>query len=118
MLQFMGLHINGIFYFCVLVSIGLMVDFLLHILLRYYETSPSKTRDERVKETLETMGSSIMLGGLTTFLGVVPLCFSTTKIFMIVFKSFFAMVVLGLAHGLILLPVVLSLIGPTTGISG
>ena len=82
--------------------------------MRYYETSPTKTRDERVKETLETMGTSILLGGLTTFLGVVPLCFSTTRIFMIVFLSFLAMVLLGLIHGLVLLPVILSLVGPTT----
>ena len=108
------MHINGIFYICVVVSVGLLVDFLMHILLRYYETSHTKTRDERVKETLETMGASIMLGGLTTFLGVVPLCLSSTKIFMTVFLAFFAMVVLGVAHGLILLPVILSLVGPTT----
>ncbi|CAB9513700.1 Pick C1 protein [Seminavis robusta] len=114
-LQFFGLHINPIFFFVVLVSIGLLVDFLLHVLMRYYDTiveSPNMTRNERVKVTLVTMGSSIMLGGLTTFLGVVPLCLSTTKIFMIVFKGFFAMVVLGLAHGLILFPVILSLVGP------
>ena len=84
--------------------------------MRYFETSPSKTRNERVKETLETMGTSILLGGLTTFLGVVPLCFSTTRIFMIVFLSFVGMVVLGLIHGLVLLPVILSLVGPKTGV--
>ncbi|CAB9507719.1 Pick C1-like protein 1 [Seminavis robusta] len=115
-LQFFGLHINGIFYICVVVSVGLLVDFLLHILMRYYETSPDKTRNERVKETLETMGASIMLGGLTTFLGIVPLCISSTKIFMTVFLAFFGMVVLGIAHGLILLPVILSLVGPRTGL--
>jgi predicted RND superfamily exporter protein len=84
--------------------------------LRYYETSPDKSRDERVKETLETMGTSILLGGTTTFLGVVPLFFSVTKIFMIVCLSFFAMVLLGLAHGLILFPVILSLVGPKDGL--
>lgn len=116
-LQLFGMHINGIFYICIVVAIGLLVDFLMHVLLKYYETSPTKTRDERVKETLETMGASILLGGLTTFLGVVPLVFSTTKIFFSVFLAFFGMVLLGVTHGLILLPVILSLIGPTTGIA-
>ena len=83
----------------------------MHILLRYYETT-GKTRHEKVKETLETMGASILLGGLTTFLGVIPLAFSTTTIFMVVFKSFLAMVCLGCGVGLTLLPVLLSLVGP------
>lgn len=81
------------------------------MLLRYYETT-GKTRHEKVKETLETMGASILLGGLTTFIGVIPLAFSTTTIFMVVFKSFLAMVCLGCGVGLTLLPVLLSLVGP------
>lgn len=88
----------------------------MHVLLKFYETSPTKSRDDRCKETLETMGASILLGGLTTFLGVIPLVFSTTKIFFTVFLAFFGMVALGVTHGLILMPVVLSLVGPTTGI--
>jgi Patched family len=110
------MHINGVFYICVVVSIGLLCDFLMHVLLKYYECSPQKSRDDRVKETLETMGASILLGGLTTFLGVIPLVFSTTKIFFTVFLAFFGMVVLGITHGLVLMPVVLSLIGPKSGL--
>ena len=34
---------------------------------------------------------------------------------MIVFLSFLGMVLLGLIHGLVLLPVILSLVGPRTG---
>jgi len=52
----------------------------MHILLRYYETNGA-TREEKVKGSLESMGASMMLGGFTTFLGVIPLAFSTTKIF-------------------------------------
>jgi len=115
-LNFLGLHINGITYVCVVVSIGLLVDFLIHVLLRYYECKPGLTRDERVKETLETMGASILVGGVTTFLAVVPIAASSVKIFLTVFNSFFAMVFLGVSHGLILLPVVLSLVGPTTNV--
>lgn len=35
---------------------------------------------------------------------------------MTVFTAFFAMVMLGVTHGLILLPVILSLVGPTTNV--
>jgi hypothetical protein len=45
-------------------SIGLLVDFLLHVLLRYYECPG--TRYEKTVETLRTMGSSVLIGGITT----------------------------------------------------
>jgi hypothetical protein len=107
----MGLHINSLTYVIVVMAIGLLVDFLVHILLRYYETT-GLTREEKVKETLRTMGASIFIGGATTFLSVCPLVLSTTHIFMTVFWAFLGIVVLGFTHGLILFPVVLSLIGP------
>ena len=131
--RFFGLNINGLTYVCVVVAIGLLVDFVFHILLRYYEASPHKSREERVKETLQveymklknvgaadrteinlsypfffarfetvscsqTMGVSILVGGLSTLLGVIPICLSELKIFMTVFYSFFAMVVIGTAR--------------------
>lgn len=58
------------------------------------------------------MGSSIFVGGLSTMLGVVPLAFSTSAIIRIVFTMFFAMVTLGIFNGLVVLPVVLSYLGP------
>jgi uncharacterized membrane protein YdfJ with MMPL/SSD domain len=95
------------------IAIGLIVDFISHVLLRYNE-STYKTREGRVKDTLETIGSSIFLGGFSTFLGVIPLAFSTSTVLRTVFTSLVAMVVLSLSHGLILLPVVLSVVGPYT----
>jgi len=40
------------------------------------------------------------------------------KMFLTVFYSFFAMVALGCCHGIILLPVILSYVGPTTAVRG
>jgi hypothetical protein len=114
-MQMAGLHINAVTYIVIVMAIGLLVDFLMHILLRYYETTGT-TRNAKVKETLETMGASILLGGLTTWLGVIPLAFSTTAIFKMVFISFLAMVSLGCGVGLILLPVLLSLVGPIVSV--
>ena len=83
----------------------------MHVLLRYYE-SKETTREAKVIDTLKTMGVSILVGGLSTFLAVIPLAFSTSEIIGTVFTAFFSMVTLGLAHGLIFLPVVLSVVGP------
>jgi len=91
-------------------SIGLMVDYLVHVLMRYYECEGS--RRERVKQTLETMGASIFVGGLSSLTGVFLLIFSTSEILNMVFIAVFGLVILGILHGLVFLPVILSLIGP------
>jgi Niemann-Pick C1 protein len=110
-IQFAGLHINVVTYVTLVISIGLLVDFLMHIMLRYYE-SPGETREAKVKDTLETMGASIVVGGSSTFLAMLCLAFSTSLLIRTVFIAFLAIVVLGVAHGLILLPVILSIMGP------
>jgi Niemann-Pick C1 protein len=58
------------------------------------------------------MGSSILIGGISTFLGTLPLAFSSSEIFTTIFTAFLGLVTLGCGHGLILLPVILSTIGP------
>ena len=110
-LQFAGIKINSVSYISLVMSIGLLVDFLMHVLLRYYE-SDADGRKAKVKDTMKTMGSSILIGGISTFLGVIPLAFSTSTIFTTIFVTFIGLVTLGASHGLILLPVVLSLLGP------
>ena len=111
-LQFAGVAINPLSYLCLVISIGMLVDFLMHVILRYYE-SKEKTREAKVKDTLRTLGASIFVGGLTTCLSVVPLAFSSSEILRTVFIAFFALVTLGVAHGLILMPVLLAYLGPT-----
>jgi hypothetical protein len=98
-------------YFTLIMSIGLLVDFNMHILLRYYE-SPCVTREEKVKDALQTMGSSVVTGGLSTFLGVVPLMLASSSLMTTLFYGFWGMVIIGCAHGVVLLPVVLSYVGP------
>jgi len=119
-MQWGGVTINPVSYVALAMSIGLLVDFIMHVLLKYYELPG--TRKEKTVEMLRTMGSSIFLGGVTTFLGTVPLAFSTSEIFYTVFIGFMGLVVIGVSHGLILLPVILSTVGTeeqvTTVVSG
>jgi Niemann-Pick C1 protein len=109
-MQWFGIHVNAVSYIALVMSIGLLVDYIMHVLLRYYESSGN--RKEKTVEMLKTMGSSILIGGISTFLGILPLAFGSSEIFTTIFLTFLGLVVLGCGHGLILVPVILSTIGP------
>jgi len=112
-LQWVGVSINAVSYIALVMSIGLLVDFIMHVLLRYHE-STFETRKDKTIDTLKTMGSSILVGALSTFLGTLPLAFSSSEMFSTIFYAFVGLVVLGATHGLILLPVLLAMWGPET----
>ena len=60
------------------------------------------------------LGPAVFNGGFSTFLAFVLLAGSKSHVFMTFFKVFLLVVVFGLFNGLFVLPVVLSLIGPTS----
>jgi Niemann-Pick C1 protein len=108
-MQWGGVTINPVSYVALAMSVGLLVDFIMHVLLKFYELPGNRV--EKTIVMLRTMGSSIFLGGLTTLLGTVPLVFSASEIFYTIFIGFMGLVTLGVGHGLILLPVILSMVG-------
>ncbi len=64
---------------------------------------------------LQEIGPPVFLGGLTTFLGIAPLAASNSNIFRTFFKMFLGIIVYGVGHGLVLMPVILSLFGSVSG---
>ena len=59
------------------------------------------------------MGSSVLHGGLSTFLAIIVLSGARSYIFVVFFKLWFGIIVFGMANGFILLPIIFSLVGPT-----
>ena len=57
------------------------------------------------------MGPAVFNGGLSTLLAFILLATSKSYVFMSFFKIFFLICVFGLYHGLVALPVFLSMIG-------
>ena len=62
---------------------------------------------------LRTMGSSVFHGGFSTFIAIVVVSPSKSYIFMVFFRLWFMIILFGMGNGFMLLPVILSLIGPT-----
>jgi len=107
---FWGLSIDTTFAIFVTISIGLCVDYSAHIAHGFMVEEGS--RNERMEHTLVKIGPAVLNGGISTFVAFMLLSLSKSKVFFTFFQIFFLVVVFGLYHGLIFLPVVLSLIGP------
>ena len=58
------------------------------------------------------MGSSVFHGGASTFISISVLGFSDSYAFSVFFKTWIGIVVFGIGNGFLLLPIILSEIGP------
>ena len=65
-----------------------------------------------LRASLYALGMPIVQGAVSTILGVFGLAFAPSYLYVTFFKMVFLVIFLGAAHGLILLPVLLSLFGP------
>ncbi|OHT05813.1 hypothetical protein TRFO_26315 [Tritrichomonas foetus] len=92
------------------IVIGLSVDYSAHVMHAYL--NPTGKYGNPVLDAIAEVGLAVLLGGISTFLAVFPLAFCESNIFVIFFKTFFGTIIAGLLYSLVLLPILLSFIGP------
>jgi Niemann-Pick C1 protein len=114
-IQLAGFSLNSVTFLLIIMAIGLVVDYCLHIIDAYLKLSRQdfSSRDDRMEAALVDIGGSVFLGGFSTFLGVLALAFASGEVFRTFFVMFVSMVLLGMAHGMVFIPVMMTLIGPT-----
>ncbi|EPT31101.1 patched family protein [Toxoplasma gondii ME49] len=93
------------------ISIGFAVDYSAH-LCHTFTHCKGETREKRVIESLVLMGNPIFHGASSTLLGIMLLGFSESFVFTVFFRMMVMVVAFGASHGMLLLPVILSWIGP------
>jgi len=105
-----GLAIDNVSVIQLVIAVGLAVDYSAHIGHNFM--TKQGTNAERVILTMGDVGSAVLNGGVSTFLAVMLLAGSKSYVFRVLFVSFFLTVVVGLFHGMIVLPAMLALAGP------
>merc|ERR1719163_112154 len=107
-----GLKVDGVTVVMLIVAIGLAIDYSAHIGVAYLH-STHRTAEEAVVNALVDMGTPVVHGATSTFIAIVVLAPSASYVFQSFFRQLFLATILGCGHGLLVLPVLLSLVGPT-----
>lgn len=119
LIYYWGLTFNTVVVINIVIAIGLAVDYSAHISHTYLTVVPppelqtnAEKRMFKARAALAQMGSSVFHGGFSTFLAIITLSAAKSYIFKVFFKLWFGIIVFGMANGFLLLPVILSLVGP------
>jgi len=112
-----GLRVNSISYTVLVMACGLAVDYCVHLGHDFDHAVLKEGLDNKAaaRKAITRMGASIIQGGMTTLLGVVVLAAASSVAFRAFFMYVFSTIVLGVAHGLVLLPVFLGYLTPQCG---
>ena len=109
-MHFWGLKMSTAAAILLSVGLGLAVDYSIHI-AHAFITSSVNSKDKRIKKIISEEGPAVFNGGFSTFLAFVILDFADSFAFSVFFKVFCLISVYGLYHGLVFLPVFLSIFG-------
>ncbi|KAM4578085.1 NPC1-like intracellular cholesterol transporter 1 [Fundulus diaphanus] len=108
-----GIDYNAVALINLVTAVGISVEFVSHM-TRSFALSTKKTRVERAKEATANMGSAVFAGvAMTNLPGILVLAFAKAQLIQIFFfRLNLVITLLGMAHGLVFLPVLLSYFGP------
>ncbi|KAK3100527.1 hypothetical protein FSP39_021363 [Pinctada imbricata] len=123
-MYFWDLTLSSITMIHLVMTVGFSVDFSAHICHAYLSVSVSDAdsdtivvneRHERVEKAIDRSGGPIINAALSSIIGILMLTLSSSYIFQSFFKMMFLVILFGLTHSILLLPIILWMIGPKYG---
>ncbi|XP_008110596.2 patched domain-containing protein 3 [Anolis carolinensis] len=109
-MTYWNVNLDSISMINLVICIGFSVDFSAHISYAFV-SSEKPSGNEKAVDALYHLGYPVLQGAASTVLGVAVLSMATTYIFRTFFKIMFLVILFGAAHGLIFIPVFLTLFG-------
>ena len=126
-----GLNLNFTAMVAIVMAVGFSVDNAAHF-CHSFMTAPLKTdgttiflgdnktmeystaneRKARVLYALNAVGMPIIAGNLSTFIAILPLGTAKSQVVLAIFKVISLVMLFGMSHSIIYLPVMLSIVGP------
>lgn len=103
-----NVNLDAISMINLILCIGFSVDYSAHITYAYISCD-STDPNEKMRTALHSLGLPIFQGSISTIIGIVVLNFAPSYIFTVFFKTVFIVILFAAVHGLLLLPVLLSL---------
>ncbi|XP_071531524.1 NPC intracellular cholesterol transporter 1-like [Panulirus ornatus] len=104
------LTIDTVTTVALILAVGICVDYATHMAHAFLMGQGE--RQARAQAAVESMGTPLLHAGISTLVASVALSPSHSHLFLAFFKIFTCVSMLGLFHGLVVLPALLSLVGP------
>uniref|UniRef100_A0A0K0FM63 SSD domain-containing protein n=1 Tax=Strongyloides venezuelensis TaxID=75913 RepID=A0A0K0FM63_STRVS len=110
-LQLWGSDLDSVSMGCIIMAIGLAVDFSVHICYKYHR-SLEVTANEKVVDTLSIVGYPIIQAITSTLWSMLSVYFIEAYLVRVFFQTVVLVNVFGALHALVWLPQVLSMLDP------
>lgn len=114
-----GIQLNGFSVVNLLMSTALAVEYSAHIVLAYLVAQDSNgdgsKADRQLESALGSMAMPTVNGAVSSFVGIFALAFGELEVFRIFyFRMFTLIIVVAFVHGIIFVPMMLSVFRPKT----
>lgn len=112
LLSLWGVKLDPIFMITIILSIGFSIEFSAHVTHGFVSSEADLSPKERCIDAMEKLAWPVVHGSMSTILGVTVLAFINSYMVLVFFKTIFLVLVIGVFHALVLLPIVLAVTTP------
>uniref|UniRef100_A0A1I8BMT8 SSD domain-containing protein n=1 Tax=Meloidogyne hapla TaxID=6305 RepID=A0A1I8BMT8_MELHA len=106
-LSFWNVKLDPISMITLILAIGFSIEFSAHVTYGFVSGPANLNPRERCIDTLEKLAWPMVHGSMSTILGVLVLAFIDSYMVRVFFKTIFLVLIIGVFHALVILPILL-----------